>query len=296
MLDTFIKKSILKHGAKYDYQKVKYKNNHTKVEIICPEHGGFFVRPSDHTSAGRGCQKCSLSKQTHSIDKFIENARRVHSNRYDYSHATYVNNGVKLKIICEHHGAFEQSPNNHLSGKGCKQCTFNSLQDFIENALLVHKRKFDYTKVVYKGSHEKVEIVCPLHGSFKQRADSHLRGADCPKCSNTISKKEIAWLDYLDISQDFRHISLYLPDRVRPLIVDAFDPTTNTVYEFYGDLWHGNPERYDQAAVHGMNSKIGTYGDVYQKTLLRESRIKEAGYNLVTVWETEWDEIKKMIA
>lgn len=45
---TFISKAILVHGNKYDYSKVEYINNHTKVCIICPEHGEFWQTPNNH--------------------------------------------------------------------------------------------------------------------------------------------------------------------------------------------------------------------------------------------------------
>lgn len=55
--EEFIKKAISIYGDVYDYSKVEYVNSKTKVCIICPEHGGFWQRPTDHLS-GRGCVKC----------------------------------------------------------------------------------------------------------------------------------------------------------------------------------------------------------------------------------------------
>lgn len=59
--DKFIEKSIKVHSDKYDYSKVEYVNNSTKVCIICPEHGEFYIRPHHHI-CGRGCPKCLSSK------------------------------------------------------------------------------------------------------------------------------------------------------------------------------------------------------------------------------------------
>lgn len=52
----FIEEAKMVHGNKYDYSKVVYVNNNTKVEIICPEHGSFFQRPNDHLKKN-GCPK-----------------------------------------------------------------------------------------------------------------------------------------------------------------------------------------------------------------------------------------------
>ena len=56
----FIEKSIKIHGEKYDYSECKYKNNVTKVCIICPEHGKFYQKPNYHLS-GNGCPSCNES-------------------------------------------------------------------------------------------------------------------------------------------------------------------------------------------------------------------------------------------
>ena len=57
--DEFIAKAKKIHGDKYDYSKVEYVNNHTKVCIICPEHGEFWQIPSSHLQ-GKGCPKCGI--------------------------------------------------------------------------------------------------------------------------------------------------------------------------------------------------------------------------------------------
>ena len=55
--EEFIEKARQVHGDKYDYSKVEYKNNKTKICIVCPIHGEFWQRPNDHLN-GRGCDKC----------------------------------------------------------------------------------------------------------------------------------------------------------------------------------------------------------------------------------------------
>ena len=73
--DEFIPNAIKVHGDKYDYSKVEYKDNKTKVCLICPEHGEFWIAPANHLN-GRGCPKCATEKQTKTTDKFIEEARQ----------------------------------------------------------------------------------------------------------------------------------------------------------------------------------------------------------------------------
>ena len=111
--EEFIKKAKEIHGNKYDYSKVEYKNTSTKVCIICPEHGEFWQTPNHHLQ-GHGCPKCKNEKirkrHTHNITIFIEKARKVHGDKYDYSKAEYINASTKVCIICPEHGEFWQTP------------------------------------------------------------------------------------------------------------------------------------------------------------------------------------------
>lgn len=120
------------------------------------------------------------------IDEFIEKSKMIHGNRYDYSKVKYVNTYTKVEIICEKHGSFWQDPHNHLKGKGCAKCVLNyklTQEDFIRKATECHNGFYDYSLVKYEKNASKVEIICPLHGSFKQEANSHLQGHGCPKCA-----------------------------------------------------------------------------------------------------------------
>ena len=138
--DVFIENSNKKHNGKYDYSKVKYINNRTKVCIICPEHGEFWQTPSNHMY-GYGCAKCanSLNAENHTsnTDIFIEKAKLIHLNKYDYSKVKYINNRTKVCIICPEHGEFWQTPDAHLSNKGCPKCgrVMSNPEDEIVNVL-----------------------------------------------------------------------------------------------------------------------------------------------------------------
>jgi Zn finger protein HypA/HybF involved in hydrogenase expression len=117
--DYFILKSEEIHNKKYDYQYIKYTNNTTKVDIICPIHNVFQQKPKDHL-LGKGCPKCG-GKNIDTND-FIMKAKIIHGDKYDYNQSHYINATTKLKINCRKHGLFEQSPNPHLNGKGCPNC------------------------------------------------------------------------------------------------------------------------------------------------------------------------------
>ncbi|MFW6172727.1 MAG: hypothetical protein ACOC5T_03185 [Elusimicrobiota bacterium] len=120
-LKDFIKKSNEIHENKYNYSKVKYKNNHTKITIICKKHKEFQITPKDHLN-GIGCSQCYYEKMKLTTIEFIQKASKIHENKYDYSKVKYVNSRTKVCIICPEHGEFWQSPNRHLSNNNCPMC------------------------------------------------------------------------------------------------------------------------------------------------------------------------------
>ena len=116
--EEFIEKARKVHGDKYDYSKVNYINEHTKVIIVCPIHGDFLQQPNSHLSK-RNCPKCVNRKLT--TEEFIKKAKEVHGNKYDYTCTEYINKRTKVKILCKQcNKIFEIFPFNHILNKhGC---------------------------------------------------------------------------------------------------------------------------------------------------------------------------------
>ena len=188
--EWFIKKAREVHGDKYDYSKVEYVNNHTKVCIICPIHGEFWQTPSEHLRKC-GCKKCSKN-YSYTTEEYVTNAISIHGNKYDYSKLKYVNSKTKVCIICPIHGEFWQTPHGHLLGHGCPKCgkedmkkkTRRTQEETIKQFHKVHGDKYIYDKIIYTNNNTKVCIICPIHGEFWQTPHGHLNGQGCPKCAN----------------------------------------------------------------------------------------------------------------
>ena len=122
-------------------------------------------------------------------DEFINRAKKIHNNKYDYSKVNYTGSNNKVCVICPEHGEFWQTPHDHLRGYKCPKCSTKAKLDntsFIKKARQVHGDKYDYSKVNYIDSKTPVYITCPEHGEFCQRPSAHLYGMGCPKCG-TIS-------------------------------------------------------------------------------------------------------------
>lgn len=126
-------------------------------------------------------------------EQFITKANAAHGELYNYGLVDYKTNATKIKIICPIHGSFLQTPNSHLNGSGCPQCTSilakqtKAAESFITKASVIHNNKYDYSRTVYTRAKDKVQIVCPIHGIYEQRASSHLAGVSCPVCGKEES-------------------------------------------------------------------------------------------------------------
>ena len=293
--EEFIVKAQQIHNNIYDYSEVNYHDAHSKILIKCYKHGKFLQTPISHL-AGHDCPKCVNEtrggNQTKLLHEFVEEAKEMHGEKYNYSKTIYKGIFTKIIIICPCHGEFLQTPYAHLHSNGCRRCSGLSpltTEEFIERAKETHNNKYDYSKSEYKNATTKIKIICIEHGEFLQMPPSHLSGAGCPKCSRNISNPETKWLDTLGIPNEYRNKFMYIEDtRIKP---DAYDPITNTIYEYNGDFWHGNPAKYNPADINPKNKK--TYGELYEETLSKRKLIQEAGYNLIEIWESEWKLLSK---
>ena len=182
----FIEEAIKAHGNKYDYSKVEYKNAKTKVIITCPVHGEFEQLPTNHLN-GQGCKRCFNDKVKSNTQEFIDKARSIHGDRYDYSKVDYKQSFEEIVVICGEHGEFKQTPHDHLKGRNCPACCNTSKtctkEEFIDKAKDIHDDWYSYSKVNYNHSKNKVTITCPIHGDFEQIPNDHLNGAGCYECA-----------------------------------------------------------------------------------------------------------------
>jgi hypothetical protein len=231
--DSFIEKAKQVHGDKYDYSKVEYECSKKNVCIICPEHGEFWQKPANHLS-GQGCPICGCiqisRKKRKKLNVFLEEAKKIHGDKYDYSKVEYINDSTKVCIICPVHGEFWQTPKQHLKGCECRKCANaitainrrKTLENFVKDAKKIHGDRYDYSKVEYKNSYKRVCIICPTHGEFWQTPHEHLKGCGCPICNSSHLEKEI--IDFLnknnivfETQKNFewlgkQRLDFYLPD------------------------------------------------------------------------------------
>ena len=197
--EEFILRSNEVHNGKYDYSKVNYLTSDDDVTIICPDHGEFRQRASNHMNKEYGCWKCGQMKsglnRRVNDDEWLLRFNKVHGDKYNYSN--FKSNGAELKskIICKEHGLFMQSPITHSHGVGCPDCGRDkaalqrriSQTEFLDRFEEVHQGEYDYSLVEYTTSKHNVTIVCKIHGSFEQLPYVHASGGGCSVCSRLSS-------------------------------------------------------------------------------------------------------------
>ena len=224
-------------------------------------------------------------------EEFVEKSIKIHGLKYDYSKSIY--NGIhhKICISCNIHGDFFQTPHNHIVNiQNCPKCIMYGQprklnNQFIMESIKLHKNIYDYSLTDYKTARTNVKIICKTHGEFIQNPSVHLKGHGCPKCGFLISKLETEFLDYLNIPTR----NFYLPEWKRKA-VDGFDCKTNTIYEFFGDYYHGNPVVFN---LNDYNKTCHmTFGELYDRTLKTLSKLKSFGYNVKYIWENDWIKFK----
>lgn len=251
---------------------------------------------------------------------FIDKSKEIHGNKYGYSLVEYVKSSIKVKIVCPEHGVFEQTPNKHLSGRGCPVCGRNrtkvGTKEFIRRAKEIHGDKYDYSKVCYDVADKKVEIICLIHGSFFQAPHDYVTlGHNCPKCGHFDAGKKRVGNKNVAHRQDVKDAKVATclerygattwagseqgRQRLHDIIVHEgkLDKMKQTCQVRYGaDFWVQSEE--GQKSLHGLMSSVAmrekvaygynaAYGMHYMKT--EEGRAKARGY-------IDEERRKKMIA
>lgn len=308
-VEEFIEQSKNKYGNLFDYSLTEYNGFNNTITLICSNNHIFQTYPVSHLSAKSkgGCNECynknifNNRKCKYTQESFIEACNKVHSNKYDYSKTIYKMIQDKVTITCRVHGDFIQKASYHLLNKnGCLKCgriiteqsnmlTQEKIKQKIIKFYRIHNNKYTYGKIYRDNNILWLELICPKHGTHITRLFNHEKGHGCPKCVSVRSNVQIQWLEYKMIRDGFIQHSDNTGEYIIPntkLCVDGYNKETNTIYEFQGDFWHGNPFIYD---LNTINKKLNvSFQELYNKTIEKINLMKSLGYNIVYIWENDW--------
>lgn len=304
---TFIERSIIKHGTKYGYDKSVYINSSTKLIVTCKLHGDFEQMASDHYIAGHGCPKCKTDKisqlrKDRAAKEFAAKATIVHANRYDYSKINYINAKHKIEIICNKHNlSFYVSPNKHLGGQGCPHCAKSNIgkhnkvnhNEYLTRCNQKHNKKYNYDLTEYTKWTDYINVICPEHGIFYVRASEHIKGQGCPKCSIKTSKGERKIMDWMDhngiiYTREKTFPDLKGKDGKSPLRFDFFLQDYNLLIEYDGEH-HFKPIRM-------KGHKYTRLEQIKINDLTKTKYADKIGVTLLRIKYTDYDDIPKILS
>lgn len=288
----------------------EYIKQESKYKFKCDKDHTWLAKGLNVIYNGDGCPKCKhvvfAERYTKPLEQVRNDILTIHADRYSYPNIEneYTKGATsKLTIMCKIHGRFITTVFSHIINEsGCKKCADYASrltqEEFVSRCKIMHNNFYTYEKTVYTGSRDKVIITCPVHGEFKQLAFSHIDGIGCSACSPTgYSKKAIKWLEFIawDEGIIIQHADTIGGEYCIPNTrykVDGYCVETNTVYEFYGDAYHGNPNRYlaDHPCHPFESDKPASFW--YEKTMKREQSLISMGYNVITIWESEFDKLE----
>ena len=208
----------------------------------------------------------------------------------------------KLNLFCSNKNIEIQNKNKILEKKNIELQKENlQIQKIINGFKNIHGDTYDYSKMNFSGLYNKITIICKKHGCFEMKPITHFKIG----CKNCVSKKptfyskvSIKYLNFISIYFGIKIIhaengkEFRIPNtRIR---VDGYCEELKTVFEFYGDYYHGNSEKFNHDE-YNKTTKC-TFGELYKKTIEREKLIIDAGYKLKFIWENDWYKLNKRIS
>ena len=170
------------------------------------------------------------------LQQFVQEAQRVHGDKYTYDRTNYNNIHDKVVITCPKHGDFLQRAANHIHcASGCPQCSKsqrgNTMEKWLQLCAEKHGSTYDYTLMRPVNGRSVVTIICNEHGPFGQLMGSHIKGSGCPRCARDNSKMETEqWI----AKAKERHGDLYSYDLVQ---LDSSQQKVEVVCKQHGSFW-----------------------------------------------------------
>lgn len=335
----FIEKSIKKHGDKYDYSLVEYINATSKVEIICNRCGNHFFQLAGNHLKGKGCRSCSLSQVDTRLKRqqeFIDKAKHVHGDKYDYSFVNYVNNRTSVDVKCNMClKMIKINPSAHLDGCDCRcqqkskieQTSFNRFG--VTNAMLnpvislkvqeTNLKKYGAkfytsTKEFREKSYETLMLKygvdhiskSSFYDENKDAIISKIHASMKANGSYDYSKSEEIF--YLKLASFFgeNDVKRQYKSNEYPYNCDFYIMSLDLYIEFnghwtHGDRFYNDDELYTQLFMTRLNSNTGSY---YKKAKYVFSKLdvdkymvaKQNGLNYLVFWDNDMRDVDVWLA
>lgn len=223
--------------------------------------------------------------------EFIVRCNKIHNNKFDYSNTKYINIRSKISIVCQVHGEFDISADNHLLQKqGCVKCAQEKHKltqlssDRIKNLTMIHNKYLYSDTSITNGF---INISCRQHGKFKQYLYFHEYGHGCPEC-NSSSRGEDRIKNYLNDNNIKFNRNHQFEDckRTRKLKFDFYLPETNIIIEYDGE------HHYKENSYFGE----GNLEYVKENDMIKDNYCKENNINLIRIPYWEYKNIESILS
>ena len=214
----------------------------------------------------------------------------------------YVNTGTKIRHVCSKGHVFSSVPRDVLRNHGCGVCNAKNVKFTHDEYLgkLMEAGSPIEPLEDYKGNGILIKHRCTCGNEWPVTPNNVLvKGVHCGLCNGrTHSKIALRWLEteskrqgvFIQHAGNGKEKYLRLLDG-RKVAVDGFAKSINTVFEFYGDYYHGNPRVFkSHEQCHPYST--ATAGELYQKTMKRECALVKLGYEVVSMWEADYKALK----
>ena len=295
--EQFIEESKEKFPNQFVYDRVKYLNAYTDVEIFCITCNKYFkIPPHRHLLSPKGCPDCGWNSVKYSRRKsqeqFIKDAVELKP-QYDYSKFVYVNRKTEGIVLCPKHNCeFSITPNAILTkhtNLHCPECLKEhkrkSLEQFLEEVQEIHP-EYDFSKFVYETTSTKGIVICPDHGEFPATPNSLLRGHGCPDC--TFSKGE------RKAEKTFKKLGVgFIPQKSFPDCIDK----VKLRFDFYLEEWNLLVEiqgKQHYECVEHFGGMI-RFLDVQRKDQIKRDYCKANNIELLEIPYWDFDKIPEIL-
>lgn len=290
--ESIIKKFVSVHGNRYDYTFVDYKTYHTKVKVVCKQHGPFLVTPSDHVS-GRGCPRCgrlhAAKKRRRPLDTVKSRLDALYDGKVSIVAESYKGTNAKALFVCAEHGQFRAHVNHVLNSHGCPQCGRKKLSktlmldqhEVVERMRLLLPSGVQFDPSSYSGTKHPMKFFCPKCGIIRRTPDLVFSKGFLCRCyrhgPNKFEQDVMDYLQSLGFEPTHRANNLLAEPCSSRHEIDLYVESCKLGIECHGAVWHSSLFRKDYTTIH-RNKRLAA---------------EAAGIDLIQIFDFEWGDKRK---
>jgi len=223
----------------------EYKNNRTRVDVMCNVCGKTFSPKASSLYMGHGCPYCAgtYGKTT---EQFIDEMSVKNPNVKILG--KYRNSKSKIETLClKCDYTWTPTPNTLLKGEGCPKCSGlmrKTQEEFVQE--MAEKHPTITVIGEYVNNRVKVKCFCNNCNTYFYNSPHTMLSNEngCSNCATTSrgENRIKEWLNDKGVEYKFQHVFKECKD-IRVLPFDFYIPSLNTAIEYDG-IQHFEPKDF----------------------------------------------------